>query len=97
MDRHIGRKLFSILSNAGLEDITITAIPMTGSQQAPHLLQLAVANVFEMFELDLEDMVEKGLITNTDFHKATEEKTLFLNHPGAFYTTTQFFATGKVP
>ncbi|MFX0078227.1 MAG: class I SAM-dependent methyltransferase [Candidatus Hermodarchaeota archaeon] len=97
MDRYIGRKLFSILSNAELEDITITAIPLTGSQQAPHLLQLAVANVFEMIEQDLKEMIEKGITTNSDFEKANEDKVLFLNHPGAFYTMTQFFATGKVP
>ena len=97
MDRHIGRRLFSILTEAELTDVTITPIAMTGSQQTPHLLELAVANAYEIMHHDFDDLKTKGLITQQDIENSTQDREVFLNHPGAFFIITSFFATGKVP
>ena len=96
MDRYIGRQLYFILNKAGLKDITITPIPMIGSQEAPLMLQLATTNIFELFQHNFDEMLTKGLITQQDIETAIQDREVFINHPGAFFIITSFFATGRV-
>ena len=96
-DRYIGRKLFSFFSQIGLESIKIIPVPIVFTQQAPHLLQLAMSVPIELLRTEKEALISQGYTTGQDYEEGLEEINQFLKHPGAFFMTTSFIATGRVP
>ena len=96
-DRYIGRKLFSIFSQAGLSPITIYPLPMHTTQQTPEILKMLVSVPVQIVEQDKETMMKEGLMTKEYYEEAIKEVEAFLAHPGAFAMGLTFLAVGKVP
>lgn len=96
-DRFIGRKLFSVLKQAGLYSIVIYPFPIYSTQQNPEMLKMLVSVPVQIVESSKDDMVKQGLVTAQDYLRAMKEVQEFLTHPGAFAMGLTFLALGKVP
>jgi len=95
-DRYIGRKLFSIFSEAGMNSIRIYPIPIFATQQNPDALKMLVTVPIKLIQQDKNAMIKKGIITAKDYEEAMREVELALTHPGAFAMGLNILATGKV-
>lgn len=95
-DRHIGRQLFSIFSEAGLSSVSIYPLPMYATQQNPDALKMLVYVPVQIIEQDKNALIKEGLVTAKDYAEAIREVQLVLNHPGAFALGLTFLAIGKV-
>jgi len=96
-DRYIGRRLYSIFSEAGLNSIRIYPFPAYATQQNPDVLNMLVYVPVQIVEQDKDAMIKGGVITARDYEEAMKEVKLVLNHPGAFAMGTTFLAVGQVP
>lgn len=96
-DRYIGRKLFSILEQAGLSSIAIYPFPIHATQQNPEMLKMLVSVPVQIVESSKDDMVKQGLVSAEDYPEAIKEVQEFLADPGAFAMGLTFLAVGKVP
>ena len=96
-DRYIGRQLFSIFSEAGLNSVNIYPLPMYATQQNPDALKMLVYVTVQIVEQDKDAMIKEGVTTAKDWEEAMREIQLALSHPGAFAMGLTFLATGKVP
>lgn len=96
-DRYIGRQLFSIFSQAGLNSISIHPFPLFATQQDPEVLKMLVSTPVQIMQQDKDAMIEEGLITAKDYEEAMQEVQLLLKHPGAFAVGLSFLAVGKAP
>ncbi len=97
VDRYIGRKLFSIFSQAGLDAIDVFPFPVHATQRNPEALKMLVSVPVEILQMSKEAMISDGFITAQEYEKGIEELPLLLNDPGAFAMGTSFFAVGKLP
>ena len=95
-DRFIGRKLFSIMKQAGLSPITIFPFPIYATQQNPEMLKMLVSVPVQLVESSKDEMIKKGLISVGDFPEAIKKVEEFLAHPGAFAMGLTFLASGNV-
>ena len=95
-DRFIGRKLFSIMEQAGLSPITVHPFPIHATQQDPEMLKKLVSVPLQIVKSSKTDLIEKGLTSAEDYREAVEEVKEFLNYPGAFAMGLTFLAVGKV-
>ena len=96
-DRFIGRKLFSIMEQAGLSPITIYPFPIYATQQNPEMLKMLVSVPVQIVESSKDDMINQRLIGAEDYPEAIKEVQEFLDYPGAFAMGITFLAMGKVP
>lgn len=96
-DRYVGRKLFSIFSQAGLRTIEIVPIPQPVTQQDPNLLALFAAVPKQIVEADKEALISKGYLSPREYEEGMKEIQQFPAHPGAFAMSMTFLATGIVP
>ncbi len=96
-DRYIGRKLFSIFSQAGLKSINIFPFTVHVTQQTPDLLKMAISVPVQIIESSKNDLINQGYITIQEYEEGMNDIQQFLKHPGAFMMGTSFFAIGKVP
>lgn len=96
-DRYIGRQLFSIFSEAGLNSVNIYPLPMYATQQNPDALKMLVSVPVQIVEQDKDVLIKEGVITAKDYEEAMRETQLLLSHPGAFAMGLTFLAIGKVP
>jgi ubiquinone/menaquinone biosynthesis C-methylase UbiE len=96
-DRFIGRKLFSIMEQAGLSPITIYPFPIYATQQNPEMLKMLVSVPVQIVESSKDDMINQGSIGVEDYPEAVKEVQEFLDYPGAFAMGITFLAVGKVP
>lgn len=96
-DRYIGRKLFSIFSQAGLDSINVFPFPLYATHQNPDALKMLVSVPIQILQMSKEAMIRDGFITAQDFDKGIEELPTLLNDPGAFAMGMFFLAVGKVP
>ncbi|MFX1261743.1 MAG: methyltransferase domain-containing protein [Promethearchaeota archaeon] len=96
-DRHIGRKLFSILSQAGLNSIEIVPTVLHATQDSPEELRMLSSVPVRFMERAKGSWMEKGLVTQPEYEAAMAEYNEFLNHPGAFLMMGTLFAVGTVP
>lgn len=96
-DRYIGRKLFSIFSQAGLRSINVAPIPQVVTQQDPDLLSMFAAIPREIIVADKEALLSKGYISEEEFELGMREIQQFTKDPGAFAMVMFFLATGTVP
>ena len=96
-DRYIGRQLFSIFSQAGLNSINIYPIPFLATQQNPERLKMFVSVPIQIMQQDRDNMIKAGLATPTDFDEALREAQLVTKNPGAFMMGVSFLALGQVP
>jgi ubiquinone/menaquinone biosynthesis C-methylase UbiE len=94
-DRYIGRKLYSIFSEAGLESIRIYPLPTYATQQTPEALKMLVNVPIQIIEQDKDAEIEEGMATAKDFEEAMNEINLVMKHPGAFAMASTFLATGE--
>lgn len=97
MDRHIGRQLFSILSQAGLEGIKIIPISICITQETPEQLKMFLSVPVQLVEEAKEMLLKEGIITEDEFETGMKEGEAFESHPGAFILSTFFLAIGYVP
>jgi ubiquinone/menaquinone biosynthesis C-methylase UbiE len=96
-DRYIGRQLFSIFSEAGLNPVNIYALPTYATQQNPNALKMLVHVPVQIVEQDKDAMIKEGITTTKDWKEAMREIQLVLSHPGAFVMGLTVLATGEVP
>lgn len=94
-DRYIGRRLYSIFSEAGLSSIRICPFPAFATQQNPEVLRMLVSVPVQIVGQDKDAMIKEGMITAMDYEEAMMEIKLALNHPGAFALGTTFLALGE--
>jgi ubiquinone/menaquinone biosynthesis C-methylase UbiE len=97
MDRHIGRQLFSILSQAGLEGIKIIPISICITQETPEQLKMFLSVPVQIVEEAKEMLLKEGIITEDEIETGKKEAEAFDSHPGAFILSTFFLAIGYVP
>lgn len=97
MDRYIGKKLFLILSQAGLEKIKIFPIPIYRTQETPEQLKMFLSVPVQLVTESKEDLLKDGIITEDEFDTGMKEVESFQSHPGAFVMNTYFLAIGHVP
>ena len=96
MNRYIGRELFSILSQAGLNSIQIFPFPMYGTQANPAILRALVSVPMQILADSKDDMVENGWFTEAEYGRMVDDVEKALSHPGAFALGMSFFGTGVV-
>ncbi len=96
-DRYIGRQLFSIFTEAGLNSVSIYPLPMYATQQNPEALKMLVSVPVQIVEQDKEELIKEGVITTEDYEEAEKETQLLLSHPGAFAMGLTFLAIANVP
>ena len=96
-DRHIGRQLFSLMSQAGLHSIKIYPLPLYATQQNPSMLQILASVPLQILHQEQEEMLQAGIATPQDFEEASNEVHSILKNPGAFIMGITFFAIGRVP
>jgi hypothetical protein len=94
-DRYIGRRLYSIFSEAGVSSIRIYPFPMYATQQNTDALRMLVYVPVQILEQDKNAMIKEGVITANDYEEAMKEVRFVLNHPGAFAMGTTFLALGE--
>jgi ubiquinone/menaquinone biosynthesis C-methylase UbiE len=95
MDRHVGRKLYSIFSEAGLSFTRIYPLPMVATQQDPDALGALVYQYVKILEQDKNAMLTEGVTTERDFEEALKEVRHFLENPGSFIMVSFFLAVGE--
>ena len=96
-NRYIGRQLFEIFSQAGLDPIGIYPLPNHATQQNPEMLKTLVSVPVQIAELGKETLIRQGLLTAEEYAGAMKEVQEFLGHPGAFAMDLCFLAVGHVP
>jgi len=96
-DRYIGRQLFSIFSEAGLNSVNIYPLPMYATQQNPEALKMLVSVPVQIVEQEKEALMNEGVVTTKDYEEAMRETQRLLGHPSAFAMGLTFLAVGKVP
>jgi ubiquinone/menaquinone biosynthesis C-methylase UbiE len=96
IDRYVGRKLFSLFSEAGLESVNIYPLPAYATQQNPDALKMLVSVSTQIAEQDKDAMIREGATTAKDYEEAMQEVQLMLKHPGAFAMGMTFLAVGRV-
>jgi ubiquinone/menaquinone biosynthesis C-methylase UbiE len=96
-DRYIGRKLFSILSQAGLKSIRVVPTVLHATQDSPEELRMLSSVPLRLMERAKEPVIEKGILTLDEYEAAMTEYNEFINHPGAFLMMGTLFAIGTVP
>jgi len=84
-DRYFGRKLFSVFTEAGLNQVAIHLLPIHATQQNPEMLK-----IFMLLNL-------RAFLTSDNYEELMKEVSSFLSHPGAFLMGVTFYATGFVP
>ncbi len=97
MDRHIGKQLFSILSQAGLKEIKIFLFSIYGTQETSEKLKMFVSVPVQIVKGSKEDLLKDGVFTEAEYDIALQEVESFENHPGAFVMSTFFLGVGYVP
>jgi ubiquinone/menaquinone biosynthesis C-methylase UbiE len=94
-DRYIGRKLYSIFSEAGLSSTKIYPLPMFGTQQDPDALRALVYQVVQVLEQDKNAMIRESVATERDYEEAMKEVKYFLESHGSFFMVSFFLAVGE--
>jgi ubiquinone/menaquinone biosynthesis C-methylase UbiE len=94
-DRYIGRKLYSIFSEAGLKSIKIHPLPAFATQQEPDALRMLLYILVDIAELHKDAMIKEGAATARDYEEGVKEIETVLKHPGAFATGSFFLAVGE--
>ncbi len=95
-DRYIGRQLFSVFSEAGLNPVNIYPLPTYATQQNPDALKMLVNVPIQIVEQDKDALIKEGVTTAEEWEEAMRQIQLLLSHPGAFAMGLTFLATGKV-
>jgi len=97
MDRHIGRQLFSILSQAGLNSIRIFPYSIYRTQENPEQFRMFASVPIQIMAAKKTELLEQGIFSEEEYDLAMEEFEAMVNNPGGFIMTTLFFAIGEVP
>jgi ubiquinone/menaquinone biosynthesis C-methylase UbiE len=96
-DRYIGRKLYSIFSEAGLKSIKIHPIPTFATQKEPDVLRMLVYVLVDILEApdNKEAMIKEGVAKAKDYEEAVKEIETVLKHAGGFAMGCFFLAVGE--
>lgn len=97
MDRHIGRKLYSILLQAGLKSVRVFPFPICITQENTEMYRMFVSVPVEIINAKKTELLEQGVFTEEEYDIAMEEFEKSMNEPGGFAMTTMFLAVGEVP
>jgi hypothetical protein len=95
MDRHIGRKLYSIFSEAGLSPTKIYPIPIFATQQDPDALKALVYQFVQILEQNKNALIKESVTTERDYEEAMKEVKHFLENHGSFSYISFFLAVGE--
>jgi len=95
IDRCIGRKLYSIFSEAGLNSIKIHPLPTFATQQEPDVLRMLVYVLVDIVELQKDAMIKEGVATAKDYEEAVKEIETVLKNAGTFFMGCFFLAVGQ--
>lgn len=96
MDRHIGRQLFSILSQAGLKSIKIHLFPVHMTQANPERLRMIASLPTRTMNVKKTELLEQGVFTEEEHDEAMDEFEEMVKDPGAFAMGVLFLAIGEV-
>ncbi len=94
-DRYIGRKLYSIFSEAGLKSTKIYPLPTFATQQKPDQLRMLVYVLVDIVEQEKDAMIKEGVATARDYEEGVKEIETVLKHSGAFAIGSFFLAVGE--
>jgi ubiquinone/menaquinone biosynthesis C-methylase UbiE len=96
-DRYIGRKLYSIFSEAGLKSIEIFPLPAFATQEEPIVLRMLAYILVDILETPVhkDAMIREGVATAKDYEEAVKEIETVLKHAGAFVMGCFFLAIGE--
>ena len=97
MDRYIGRKLYSILLQAGLESVRVFPFPICITQENTEMYRMFVSVPVEIINAKKSELLEQGVFTEEEYDIAMEEFEKSMNEPGGFVMSTMFLAIGEVP
>lgn len=97
MDRHIGRKLYSILLQAGLKSVRVFPFPICMTQENTEMYRMFVSVPVEIINAKKSELLEQGVFTEEEYDIAMEEFEKIMNEPGGFVMSTMFLAIGEVP
>lgn len=95
-NRYIGRELYSILSQAGLNSVQIYPFPVYATQETPEIARMIVSVPMQIIANSKDDMVEEGWFSDEEYEEMVKEVERALSHPGGFVLGMSFFATGIV-
>lgn len=96
-DRHIGRKLFSIFSQAELSSINIYPSSIHATRQDPQRMKRLLSIPLQIIKSSKETILNQGYLNQEEFEQGIEKIQDIITYPGAFVMLTTFFALGKVP
>lgn len=97
MDRHIGRQLYSILTRAGLESVSIHPMPLFATAADREALRSLVSVGSGILLSAKEGMISGGYTSEEEFDSAIEELDQSTEDEGGFRMACSFLAVGKVP
>jgi ubiquinone/menaquinone biosynthesis C-methylase UbiE len=97
MDRQIGRKLYSILLQAGLKSVRVFPFPIWITQENTELYRMLVSVPVQIINAKKSELLEKRVFTEEEYDTAIEEFEKKMNEPGGFVMSTMFLAIGEVP
>jgi ubiquinone/menaquinone biosynthesis C-methylase UbiE len=95
MDRHIGRKLYSIFSKAGLYSTEIYPLPLIVTQRDKQALETLIQQWILVLEQDKNDLIKEGVATRNEYKEVAKEAKKFSDTPGSFLMVTFFLALGE--
>jgi ubiquinone/menaquinone biosynthesis C-methylase UbiE len=95
-NRHIGRQLYSIFSESGLNPVNIYPFPVYSTKQTPETLKMLISVRVQIIQSDIDAMIREGLTTKEEYEDALKEISQMPSHPGALVMGLFFLAVGKV-
>ena len=95
-NRHMGRELYWIFKQAGLESIDVHPIPMR-TRVNPYSMDQMGSIIRGLIESVKDILIQDGLITNDECEDVLREWNDAVVHPGSFGLGCMFLAIGKVP
>lgn len=85
-DAMIGIKLYDRLKKAGFKNLELSLAPEVHSADSPHFKSW-ISNLIGNLQSGEKALVEKGLLTQSEYQHAIDELTEFMSHP---YASTYF-------
>lgn len=96
-DRFVGRKLSSLLSQAGLSQVKVHPHTLSATRDTPEGLA-AITGIFSgILEEIRDELIKEGFTSRQKHDQGMREWEILRNDPGTFITMTQFLAIGHVP
>ena len=96
-DPYIGRKLYALLTNAGLEGVELQTHAFTAYGAEDETMSNMVAHEVGRLESTGAELADKGLASQPEIEQAVAELKGLLNDPGTMWLGNLFACTGRKP